>query len=408
MMKYFILLFFILNSYVFSAVDIDKKIKKTSSKLNSYQKNYHNLNQKMSLNARAIIKQKQELKQQNLFLKEIKSKLIDKEKIYDKNTKQLQELKKSQELLSEKQKILEEKLVSVIAKSVSLSIVVEEAYAKNSDSLVELEVLQSMLKQSQQKVKFLSETFFEKTHDIESLNQHIQELQGIITSIDKQRKNLLKVQDANKKALQKLQLAKTSYKKELKKLLREQNALKQTLSRLHIIKIDKERKAQEERERKAAFARKKIDLNTKLPKVKKHGSSYQALKTIRYRGRKTIAPLKSYTITKKYGTYRDPIYGIKIFNESISLQPKYKKAKVRTVFNGKVIYADKTAVLNNVVIIEHRNGLHTVYANISQIAPGIKKGHKVKKGATIGRVEDELIFEVTQKSYHINPIRLFR
>ncbi|MEA2099590.1 MAG: peptidase M23, partial [Campylobacterota bacterium] len=42
------------------------------------------------------------------------------------------------------------------------------------------------------------------------------------------------------------------------------------------------------------------------------------------------------------------------------------------------------------------------------ISPNIRKGKKIKKGYTIGRVSEELIFEVTQKSYHINPIRLFR
>lgn len=45
---------------------------------------------------------------------------------------------------------------------------------------------------------------------------------------------------------------------------------------------------------------------------------------------------------KVYGTYTDPIYGIKVFNESISLKPSQKDTKVKTVFNGKVIYADKT------------------------------------------------------------------
>jgi murein DD-endopeptidase MepM/ murein hydrolase activator NlpD len=391
----------------FSA-DIDRKIKKTSTKLNSYQKNYQNINRKMAETARAILEQKKELRKQNQFLKRLKSELEKKEKVYEENTKQLALLKKSQTSLTKKQEALEQELVFVIAKSVSLSIILDEAYAKNAESLVELEVLKAMLKESQEKVKKLSKTFFATTHDIEFLDKHARELQNSIKAIDAKRKKLLKTQEANKKALKKLQKAKKSYKRELKKLLREQNALKQTLSKLNIIKIDKQRKAQQERERKAAFARKKVNLNENLPKVKKHGSSYQALKTIKYRGRKTIAPLKHYTITKKYGTYTDPIYGIKIFNESISLQPKHKKAKVRTVFNGKVIYADKTAVLNNVVIIEHKNGLHTVYANLSQIAPGIRKGKKVKKGATIGRIEDELIFEVTQKSYHINPIRLFR
>jgi len=101
-------------------------------------------------------------------------------------------------------------------------------------------------------------------------------------------------------------------------------------------------------------------------------------------------------------------YGIKIFNESISLKPKEANAKVKTVFNGKVIYADKTAVLDNIVVIENSDGIHTIYANLSQISPNITNGKKIKKGYTIGRVNDELIFEVTQKSYHINPIRLFQ
>ncbi|MBU1994982.1 M23 family metallopeptidase, partial [bacterium] len=127
-----------------------------------------------------------------------------------------------------------------------------------------------------------------------------------------------------------------------------------------------------------------------------------------YYGIKTIAPLDYYDITKDYGTYTDPIYGIKIFNESISLKPKQSNSKVKTVFNGKVIYADKTSVLDNIVIVEHADGLHTIYANLSQIAPDIKAGVKIKKGYTIGRVSDELIFEVTQKSYHINPIGLFQ
>jgi len=55
-----------------------------------------------------------------------------------------------------------------------------------------------------------------------------------------------------------------------------------------------------------------------------------------------------------------------------------------------------------------KGGIHTIYANLSKIAPNIKKGFKIKKGYVIGRVKDELVFEVTQKSYHINPIRLFK
>ena len=408
-MRLIFFLFVLFLSLVLHAKgDIDKKIKQTSSKLHSYSKNYSSLNKKMSQTAKAILKQKRELIKQDAYLKKLKEELASKENIYKANTKELELLKKRQEELKQRQNKTEEELVFVIAQSVSLSVILNEEYPVNEEALVELEVLKAMLNESKAKAKKLSSTFFANAKMISDLNQKTASLEKSIASIDDKRKELLKKQKENKKALKKLQLAKASYKKELKNLLKRQNALKKTLSQLNLIKIDEIKKAEEEKARREAFKRKKIVLNEKLPKVKQHGSSYQSVKTIKYRGPKTIAPLRYYTITKKYGTYRDPIYGIKIFNESISLKPKRSDTKVKTVFNGKVIYADKTAVLNNIVIVEHKNGLHTIYANLSQIAPGIKKGKKVRKGAVIGRVKDELVFEVTQKSAHINPIRLFK
>lgn len=387
---------------------VDSKINKTSSKLHKYSKNYSTINKKMSNTAKAILKQKKELQKQKKYLERLKKDLSIKELSYKDSTKQLIELRASQKALKTKQNKIEEELVFVIAQSVSLSVVLNEDYSTSEESLIAFEVLKSMLASSKIKADKLSKQFFANTRDIHLLGQHASTLEVAIESIDKKRKDLIQTQNENKKALAKLKKDKAAYKKELKNLLNKQDALKQTLAHLNIIKIDEIKKAKERKSRKEAFSNKQVVLNEKLPKVKKVGSSYQAVKTMKYRGSKTIAPLDSYSITKKYGTYTDPIYGIKIFNESISLKPKSRNAKVKTVFNGKVIYADKTAVLNNIVIVEHTNGLHTIYANLSQISPNIRKGKKIKKGYSIGRVEDELIFEVTQKSYHINPIRLFQ
>jgi murein DD-endopeptidase MepM/ murein hydrolase activator NlpD len=362
----------------------------------------------MSDTAKAILKQKRELEKQDKFLKALEKELKLKEKSYKENIATLQAMNKSQESLKSDQQHIEEKLVFVISKSVSLSVILDREFTQSEESLMEFEVLKTMLEKEKARAKELSGKFFTNAKNIDTLNAKAKALEHSIANIDAKKKKLLKVQDANKKALKKLKEDKASYKKRLKALLRRQSELKKTLSRLNIIKIDEIKRAKEEAERKKAFKKKKIVLDENLPKVKKHGSSYQSVKTKKYRGKKTIAPLDSYTITKKYGTYTDPIYGIKIFNESISLRPKRSNAKVKTVFNGKVIYADKTAVLNNIVIVEHKNGLHTIYANLSQISPNIKKGKKIKKGYTIGRVVDELVFEVTQKSYHINPIRLFK
>ncbi len=404
-------LFFLLILIVFfldAKDDINKKISRTNTKINSFSKNYSNVNKKMAKTAKAILKQKKELLRQNRHLKELEEELKVKEGSYKDNTAQLKALNDYQVKLKKEQDKIEEELVFVIAQSVSLSVILEEDYAINAESLIEFEVLNTMLGESKRRAKKLNAQFYSNIKNIDVLKEHTSKLEKAIANIDKKRKDLVKTKRENKKALKKLELAKASYKKELKKLLSKQNALKKTLARLNIIKIDEARKAKQEKERKEAFKRKNIVSNDNLPKVKKHGSSYQALKTKKYRGRKTIAPLDSYTMSKKYGTYTDPIYGIKIFNESISLKPKKANAKVKTVFNGKVIYADKTAVLNNIVIVEHKDGLHTIYANLSQISPNIKKGKKIKKGYTIGRVSDELVFEVTQKSYHINPIRLFQ
>jgi len=407
-MKYILLVLVILSFTLIASTNIDKKINKTSSQLNSYSKNYQNINKKLKQIARAILKQKATLNKQIQYLDGLKSELSKKGVNYNENIKQLKVLKKSQSSLKKKQNTLEEKLVFVIAKSVSLSIVLEEKYAENEESLIKVEVLKQMLKDSQKKVEKLSKVFIENEKSIASLKSHASNLESSISEIEKKRKELSRKTKENKKALEKLQSSKNSYKKELKKLLRRQNALKSTLEKLNLVKKDELRKERERKEREKAFAQESVNLNENLPKVKQHGNSYQKVKTIKYRGVKTIAPLNHYTISKKYGTYTDPIYGIKIFNESISLRPSRSNAKVKNVINGKVIYADKTAVLDNIVIVEHKNGLHTIYANLSQIAPNIKKGRKVRKGAVIGRVKEELVFEVTQKSYHINPIRLFQ
>lgn len=409
--------FIVLNLFFFllaAQEGIDKKIRSTNSKISTFSKNYSSLNQKMAKNAKAILKQRLEIEKQQKYLKELEVQLSDKEQSYKENKVQLSGLAQNNEKLKTAQNTIEEELVFVIAQSITLSVILEDNYSVDEESLMEFEVLQTMLEHSKEKAKSLNKTYYNNAKDIERLNKQSKYLKQSIENIDMKRKKLTLTQKKNKKSLKKLQVDKAIYKRKLKVLLSKQDELKKTLSKLNIIKIDELKKAQEEKERKIAFASKKASKqeqelkNEKLPNVKKHGSSYQALKTKKYTGVKTIAPLESYTITKKYGTYTDPIYGIKIFNESISLKPKKTNAKVKTVFNGKVIYADKTAVLNNIVIVEHRNGLHTIYANLSQISPNIKKGKKIKKGYSIGRVDDELIFEVTQKSYHINPIRLFK
>ncbi|MDK9692801.1 MAG: peptidoglycan DD-metalloendopeptidase family protein [Sulfurimonas sp.] len=388
--------------------NIDDKIQKTSSEMGTYAKTQEIINKKMDETAQAIIAHEKEIAGQQQTLKKLQENLVEKEGNYGANVEEIKSLKTIQENLKQNSNALEEELVFTIAQSVSLSIILEEEYSASEESLIEYEVLESMLKGAKIKIKELNKEFHENSKNIDVLNQHVSSIESAIASIDAKRKEIKKTQEANIESLQKLKTSKESYKQELKEILDKQDSLKKTLSQLNLIKIDELSKAQEEAQRAEAFSAKESPSKDNLPKVKTQGSSYQAVTTKLYVGEKTIPPFEPYKITKQYGNYTDPIYGIKVFNESISLKPSQPNEKVKTVFNGKVIYADKTPVLNNIVIIEHDNGLHTIYANLSQIAPDIEKGKKVKQGSVIGRVGDELIFEVTQKSFHINPVALFQ
>ena len=403
-----VILIFLAISTMYGWASVESKIKKTSHELHNSSQNYKQLNKKMAKTAEAILQQKKNITKQQKQIAQLERELGAKEQNYTNNKKRLVGFEKQKNKLKTTADELEQELAFSIAKSVSLSLLIDEKYNTNMESIIELEVLKAKLRHYRKKIKKLNINYFGLLENIKNLNTKTKQLKNSIATIDAKRKKLLAIQKKNKKDLSRLKFAKSSYKKSLKKLLKKQDQLKQTLSRLNIVKIDEQKRKQEQAQQAKAFASKAKLQSGNMPKVKRYGKSYQSVKTKRYHGKKTIAPLERYTITKKYGTYTDPIYGIKVFNESISMKPKHNNAKVKNVFNGKIIYADKTSVLDNVVIVEHRDGLHTIYANLTKIAPNIKKGKKVKRGYIIGRVNDELIFEVTQKSSHVNPVRLFR
>jgi len=229
------------------------------------------------------------------------------------------------------------------------------------------------------------------------------------------------------------------YRKKLKNLITRQNLLRLTLAKLNILRKEEIEKARlREAERKAqleARARQLENMRSKKARerakakeegrevdytavsladtnmrggVKQYGSSYQKESIASYRGPKTISPISNAHIVKKFGTYVDPIYRIKIFNDSVTLKAPHSGAKVRNVLNGKIVYVGENSMLGKVVIIRHGGGLHTVYAGLSKISPLVHTGKRIRKGIVIGKVRRKLVFQATQNSRLINPLRLIR
>ncbi len=109
-----------------------------------------------------------------------------------------------------------------------------------------------------------------------------------------------------------------------------------------------------------------------------------------------------------YGSYRDPKFKTPVFRNGIHIRAKEGDI-VRSVYPGKVVFADWFKGYGKVVIVNHGEGYYTVYANLSEIF--LSKGDIINKGDEIGRVGESgtlsapaLYFEVRYKGKPLNPL----
>ena len=320
----------------------------------------------------------------------------------------------NKDLLAE-QKRIEASLLAIISKRFAYDLIVPKNYIESEESIISAEILNSLTKDSQNEVNKIAKDYSKTINSIKSQTDKISAIKLDLAEFRSKQNKLIALQTKQKKDLAKLKSDKDSYEKELSAIQAEQDELRKTLEKLAIIaKNEEEEKARAQQKAKLEEA-KKAKNNEKLASqsqktakndVRQVGSSYQMSQVKRYTGAKTIAPLEKFTLKQAFGDYTDPIYKIKIFNESVVLRSALSDAVVKNVLDGKVVFAKETPLLQKVVIVENKDGIHTIYAHLSKIAPTIKVGSRLKKGYVIGRVERDLTFEVTQKNYHINPMEL--
>ncbi len=425
-------LLFISFTFLLSATNIDKKIEKNKQILNSSSYKKKKASLKVKELAEQIEKQNKNIITLEKDIKKVNSDIDKHQILLEESKTKLEQLKqKSSNLITEK-KNNEEEIVDTIIEEFSVSIALKLASENSLQELIDSEIYTLLSQNSKDKILKLNNNYNLVTSNTKTNQKNIDKISSYIKKRQKTKQTLSSLKKKHSKSLVSLEDQHKSYQKELTKVVEQQESLKQLLSQLNILKTEEIKKAREkERKRrlKALMAKKKKKksndqkansiktaevrnqeyANNLNLDVRKIGSSTDGVKIVRYRGRKTIAPLKSFKVVKKFGTYYDPIYKIKLFNESIVLKSKIRKAKVVSVLNGKVVYAKKNAgMLENVVIIQHENGLHTIYSHLDEIAPTLKVGKWVKKGYVVGRVDDNLTFQATKNSSHINPKDLFR
>lgn len=310
--------------------------------------------------------------------------------------KELQTLSSQNKELLKSKALMENKLIVLMAKDFAYDLPIPQGYIESKESFMAFEVLEGL-------DRVLSEEIFKLSKDYEDITRLIDNKQAQIQKINLNLKDyndqITKLQLLKQNQLNEINKQKTDrsiYAKKLENLQAQQEELRKTLNQLKIIQNKKQEETKDNKSKPS---------NNKQT-IRQLGSSYQSGNIKKYTGKKTIAPLDSFTVKQKFGNYLDPIYNIKIFNENVILRSTKSDATVRSVLDGKVVFAKDTSMLQRVVIIEHNNGIHTIYAHLDKIAPTIKVGKNVKKGSVVGRIKNDLTFEVTQENFHINPLEL--
>lgn len=113
-------------------------------------------------------------------------------------------------------------------------------------------------------------------------------------------------------------------------------------------------------------------------------------------------------ITSPFGWRVHPIFGTQRLHTGIDIGADYGDA-TRAADGGVVIHSDWMGGYGNAVIIDHGNGISTLYAHNSQLL--VSEGQTVAKGQTVARVGStgystgpHLHFEVRQNGSPVNPL----
>lgn len=123
-------------------------------------------------------------------------------------------------------------------------------------------------------------------------------------------------------------------------------------------------------------------------------------------------PAASHIITSPFGYRIHPIWGIRMYHTGVDISGSYGD-NIYAVSNGRVIYSGWQSGYGKVIVVDHGNGMSTLYAHCSQLL--VKEGDFVKRGEIIGKIGatgwatgPHLHFEVRKNGTPINPLSVVK
>ena len=319
-------------------LNINKNIKLLAKKITQEKKSYEKLTNQINDINKNLTSNKEKLSNAIIKIKELDEQL---ENLYSKKDK------------------IEKDVIEHVAQKYSINIGINLINKNSLSNIVDKEVYKIVLNNAMKEVLELDKNYLNINNKIAKNKKSTDNLNKFIEQQEKAKNKNLKIQKEQSKILTSLNEKHKLYKKSLKNIIKEQNKIVSILASLTILE-----------------KKEKLSLLKNQSKVR-----YR-----KYKGDRTISPLKSYDITKSFGKYTDEVYKKELFNKSVMLKTRIPNAKVYNIFMGEIVYARKNAgSLKNVVIVKHKGEIHTIYAHLDKISPTIKVGKWIQKGYEIGR-----------------------
>ncbi len=128
-----------------------------------------------------------------------------------------------------------------------------------------------------------------------------------------------------------------------------------------------------------------------------------------------ILPMRGYLpwpvdgrLTRRFGRYRDKRYGIEHRSNGIEIAAK-DGTPVKTIFPGRVVYADWFRGYGNMVIVDHGDKVYSLYAHLRESV--VKVGDELPASAVLGTIlnaksltGEGLLFEIRRGTQAVDPL----
>ena len=390
--------------------DTNRNIQKNQKKLQNISSKADSINAKLKTLGANINDKNAKIKELERQIAKLSKNIDENQKVYEVQERVFKETSEKRDALGKQLESLQQELIDTILRDMAIVMMLNAKEPMSEDSIIAEEVLKHLSDNAKGDIKKIMQEQQRVQNDLNTAKIRANNAKKIITAQINKREILQVAKKEQQNLANKMNSELKAYNNELKRLDKERIGIQKILVDLNILK--KQELQEQERKRKELLAQKESPQSTNATaiaplEVRQIGSSYRNVRTAKYTGAKTIAPLSTYKLETKYGPYFDPVYKMRVFNEFITLSVK-SRSPVLAVLDGKVVFAKSTPVLKKVVILEHKNGIHTIYSYLDEIPRNIAVNSNVKKGATIAYIGEKLHFEVTQKDKHIDPLQLIK